>query len=323
VEAIVNNCGGAELVALCDIARERAVEKAEQYRALCGRDISPVRIYTNYEQMFAEADIDAVSVCTESGYHAEHALYALKENKHVIVEKPIALSVEDADEMIAEAHARGMTLCVSHQNRFNPPVQALKKAIDEGKFGRIINGTARILWRRDDEYYQQASWRGTRALDGGCLMNQCIHDIDLLLWMIDSEVECVKAETGTFLHDIEMEDYGALAIRFKNGSIGLVEGTVCVYPKDLEETLSIFGEKGTVVIGGVAVNTVQTWDFADGAGYDKAVESEIDSVYGKGHTPLYADFIDAVRKGRPPLVTGEEGKKAMAVILSAYEEASR
>jgi predicted dehydrogenase len=323
IEALANNHDRVELVALCDVVRERAVEKAEQYRSLMGKDLSPARVYTNYEQMLAESDIDAVSLCTESGYHAEHALYALKENKHVLVEKPIALSVADADEMIAEAATRGLTLCVSHQNRFNPPVQALKEAIDEGRFGKLINGTARVLWSRDDDYYKQAPWRGTRSLDGGCLMNQCIHGIDLLLWMMGSEVERVKAETGSFIHDIEMEDYGAFTIRFKNGSIGLVEGTVCVYPRNLEETLSVFGEKGTVVIGGVAVNAVQTWDFADGVGYDKAIESEIDTIYGRGHTPLYADFISAIRERRLPLVSGEEGKKAMAVVLSAYEEASR
>jgi predicted dehydrogenase len=300
-----------------------AAEKSKQYSALRGAGETAVRIYADYRQMLKESDVDAVSICTESGYHAEHALGAMREGKHALVEKPIALSVADADEMIAEAKTRGLTLCVSHQNRFNPPVQALKAAIDEGRFGKLVNGTVRILWNRGDEYYRQAPWRGTRALDGGCLMNQCIHGIDLLLWMMGSEVATVKAETGTFLHDIEMEDYGAFIIRFGNGALGLVEGSVCVYPRNLEETLSIFGEKGTVVIGGMAVNEVKTWDFADGSEYDEAIKSDIENVYGHGHTPLYADFIAAIREHRLPLVTGEEGKKAMAVVLSAYEEASR
>ncbi|MDL2311116.1 gfo/Idh/MocA family oxidoreductase, partial [Peptostreptococcaceae bacterium OttesenSCG-928-C18] len=154
-------------------------------------------------------------------------------------------------------------MAVSHQNRFNPPIQKLRKAVEEGKFGKIINGTARILWTRDQNYYDMAPWRGTKALDGGTLMNQCIHNIDLLLWMMGSEVVSVKSERGTFMRDIEMEDFGALLLRFANGSIGIIEGSACVYPKNLEETLSIFGETGTAVIGGLAVNEIKTWNFKD------------------------------------------------------------
>ena len=178
----------------------------------------------------------------------------------------------------------------------------------------------RILWTRDDNYYKQAPWRGTKALDGGTLMNQCIHNIDLLLWMMGSEVERVHCERDTFLRNIEMEDFGAILIRFKNGSIGMVEGSACVYPQNLEETLSIFGEKGTVVIGGLAVNEIKTWKFADTRDYDNDDQSiRVDNVYGSGHTPLYKNFIDAINNGTEPLINGEDGKKAMEIILRAYE----
>lgn len=318
VEALINNSDEAQLVALCDIIEEKAVERKAQYED--NIENSNVNVYINYMEMLQKENIDVVTIATESGYHAKHAIDCLNKNVHVLVEKPMALSIEDIDKMIALAGDKNKKICVSHQNRFNPPIQKLRKAVEEGRFGRLINGTARILWTRDNNYYKQASWRGTRELDGGTLMNQCIHNIDLLQWMMGSEIERIHAETDTFLRDIEMEDFGAILIRFKNGAIGIVEGSACVYPENLEETLSIFGEKGTVVIGGLAVNEIKTWQFADEKDYDKADESvEVDSVYGKGHTPLYRDFIDAINNDREPLINGEEGKKAVEIVLRAYE----
>ena len=232
--------------------------------------------------------------------------------------------LKEIDDINKLSDEKDLKVAVSHQNRFNPPIQKLRKAIDEGKFGKIINGTARILWTRDQNYYDLAPWRGTKALDGGTLMNQCIHNIDLLLWMMDSEVVSVKSERGTFLRDIEMEDFGALLIRFANGSIGIVEGSACVYPKNLEETLSIFGETGTAVIGGLAVNEIKTWDFKNEPSNNLEIkETEIENVYGNGHTPLYKDFIDAINNNTQPLITGYEGKKAVEVILKSYEEVKR
>jgi len=309
IEALSNNANEAKLVALCDIVPEKMDKIAGE-----------VKKYTDYIEMLDNEDIDAVSICTESGYHAKHAIDCIKRGKHVLVEKPIALSVSDADEMIRLAQENKVKLGVCHQNRFNPPIRKLRRALEEGRFGKLINGTARILWTRDDNYYKQAPWRGTKELDGGTLMNQCIHNIDLLQWMMGSEVERVHCERGTFLRNIEMEDFGAILIRFKNGTIGIVEGSACVFPKNLEETLSIFGEKGTVVIGGLAVNEIKTWRFADERDYDKEDESiKVDNVYGKGHTPLYKDFIDAINNDREPLINGQEGKKAMEIILRAYE----
>lgn len=332
VEALAKNFQEVELVAVCDIIPKNMDSITEEYYTLIEKEKnintkiqyiekpSLVKKYVDYKEMLEKEALDVVSICTESGYHAEHAIDCLNKNLHVLIEKPMALSVEDADRVIALAKEKNRKISVCHQNRFNPPIQKLRRAIEEGRFGKIINGTARILWTRDDNYYKQAPWRGTKALDGGTLMNQCIHNIDLLQWMMNSDVERVYAERGTFLRPIEMEDFGAILIRFKNQSIGIVEGSACVYPKNLEETLSIFGEKGTVVIGGLAVNKINTWQFADERDYDKEDTSvDIENVYGVGHTALYKDFIDAINHHREPLINGEEGKKAMEIVLKAYE----
>lgn len=319
VEALIDNYKEAKLVAVCDIVEEKAIERKKQYEN--NIDNSIVNVYIDYIEMLENEKVDVAVIATESGYHAKHTIDCLNKNLHVLVEKPMALSIEDMDKMIGLAKEKNKKICVSHQNRFNPPIQKLRRAIEEGRFGKLINGTARILWTRDDNYYKQADWRGTRDLDGGTLMNQCIHNIDLLQWMMGSEVDRIHAETDTFLRNIEMEDFGAILIRFKSGAIGIVEGSACVYPKNLEETLSIFGEKGTVVIGGLAVNEIKTWQFADERDYDKIDESvEVDSVYGQGHTPLYKDFIDAINNNREPLINGEEGKKSVEIVLRAYEE---
>lgn len=318
VEALINNNHEAELIALCDLVADKAIARKNQYEeAIKNTD---VKVYTDYLTMLKKENIDVVTIATESGYHAKHAIDCLNMDKHVLIEKPMALSIRDADEIIDLAKKKNKKVCVSHQNRFNPPIQKLRRAIEEGRFGKIINATARILWTRDENYYKQAPWRGTKELDGGTLMNQCIHNIDLLQWMVESEVERIHSERDTFLRNIEMEDFGAILIRFKNGTIGIVEGSACVYPKNLEETLSVFGEKGTVVIGGLAVNEIKTWQFADVKEYDKEYNNtEIDSVYGAGHTPLYNDFINALKTNGEPLVNGIEGKKAIEIILKAYD----
>lgn len=321
VEALYENREEAVLVATCDTIIENAEAKKEEYLNKINNKTDSVSLYTDYKEMIDKEDLDVVTIATESGYHAEIAIYAMKNGINVIVEKPMALSIKDADEMIKVSKENNVKLCISHQNRFNKPIQKLREAIEKNKFGKLVNGTARILWNRNMGYYEQAPWRGTWAQDGGTLMNQCIHNIDLLQWMMGGEIERVYAECDTYLRDIEAEDFGAIVIRFKNGAIGIVEGSACVYPKNLEETLSIFGENGAVVIGGMAVNELKTWRF-DGDNEDDIKEDlqvEIDNVYGKGHTPLFKDLIDAVNNDREPLVSGEEGKKAITIILAAYK----
>lgn len=316
VEAILNNSDVLELVGLCDVVLEKAEERRKQYFEGSGKD---VKIFDDYKVMLDEVKPDIVAIATESGYHAKHTLDCIEFGCSVLVEKPMAMNTHDAELMIEAAKRKGVKLGVCHQNRFNPPIQKLRRAVEEGRFGRIFSGTARILWTRDKNYYAQAPWRGTKELDGGTLMNQCIHCIDLLQWMIGSEVERVTAERDTFMRGIEMEDFGAVLVRFKNGSIGIIEGSACVYPKNLEETLSIFGETGTVVIGGLAVNEMKTWRFADEKEYDNEdVSGQVENVYGFGHTPLYRDFVEAIENNREPYISGEEGKKAVGIIAKAY-----
>ncbi|MBC2399546.1 Gfo/Idh/MocA family protein [Clostridium tetanomorphum] len=322
VEALVNNKEEALLVGTCDIIKENAEAKKNEYIEKMNSPLN-VGVYTDYKEMLDKEEIDVITIATESGYHSEIAIYCMNKGKHVIVEKPMALSIKDADNMIKCAKDNDVKLCVSHQNRFNAPIQKLRKAIEENRFGRLVNGTARILWNRNMGYYTQAPWRGTWALDGGTLMNQCIHNIDLLQWMMGGEIDTVYAQCDTFLRDIEAEDFGAIVIRFKNGSIGIVEGSACVYPKNLEETLSIFGENGAVSIGGLAVNKIETWRFGDNKDSEEEILKEQgedpDTVYGFGHTYLFKDVIEAIHENKEPLINGEEGKKGMAIILAAYK----
>lgn len=321
VEALAKNNEEAELVAACDVILEKAEAKKAEYIEKTGAAEDSVHVYKDYKEMLEKEEIDVVTIATESGYHAEIAIYSMKNGASALVEKPMAMSIEDANEMIKVAKENNVKLGVCHQNRFNKPIQKLREAVENDKFGRLINGTARILWNRNMGYYEQAPWRGTWALDGGTLMNQCIHNIDLLQWMMGGEIERVYAECDTYLRDIEAEDFGAIVIRFKNGAIGIVEGSACVYPKNLEETLSIFGETGAVSIGGLAVNELETWRFEDEdeEAAKKLVNVKIDNVYGEGHTPLFKDLIDAINNDREPLISGEEGKKAMSIILAAYK----
>ena len=320
IAAAAANADCMELAAVCDPVRENAEKKADDLRNAAG--CRPA-VYTDYKKALAELELDCCAIATESGYHAAIALDCIRAGKNVLIEKPMALSTADAEQILREAKKRGVTVGVCHQNRFNPPVQQLRRAIEDGRFGKLVSGTARILWNRTMPYYQQAPWRGTWAQDGGTLMNQCIHGIDLLQWNLGGEPDTVMAMTGNYLRDIEAEDFGSILIRFKNGAIGIVEGTACVYPKNLEETLSVFGETGAAVIGGLAVNRVQTWNFAAPAPQDAEIEklagADPKDVYGSGHNALYHNYIEAVDSHTQPLVSGEEGIKGMKIILAAYK----
>ena len=327
IKALIDNYQDAELIALCDIIKDKSELKADEYILKASEknfSVKRPKIFTDYKKMLQEEDIDACSICTESGYHAEIALNCLTQKKHILVEKLMAMSIPDADRMIREAEENNVKLSVCYQNRFNPTIQKLRQAIEEGRFGKIIAVTARILWNRNKNYYDQAKWRGTWKLDGGCLMNQCSHSIDLLQWMTGDEIETVFGQTGNYLHPYnETEDYGSIIVRFKNKVIGNIEGTVCVYPKNLEETLTIIGEKGTAVIGGLALNKIIVWNFKDNKDsleeVQKKFNSEIPNVYGRGHTPLYKNFIGAIRNNTNPLINGNEGKKSLSIILMAYK----
>lgn len=321
IEGIANNLAEAELVAVCDLIESKMAGAVDKYSSL----VSPaesIKKFIDYRELLDDDEIDVVCIATESGYHSEIAIAALEAGKHVVVEKPMALSTEDADRMISVARENNLKLCVCHQNRFNPPIQKLREALEENRFGRLIHAVASIRWNRNQDYYRQAPWRGTWAFDGGTLMNQCLHNIDLLQWMM-GPVDHIYAQTDTFLRDIEGEDAGVAVLRFENGALGIIEGTACIFPKNLEETLNIFGERGTVCIGGLAVNKFEVWRFADAMESEteilKQQQEDPDTVYGFGHIPLIKDMIEAIKCDREPLINGVEGKKAVEIILGIYK----
>jgi predicted dehydrogenase len=238
----------------------------------------------------------------------------------------MALSTQDADAMNEAAKRAGKKLAVCFQNRFNAPVQQLRAALEAGRFGRVLHGMVQVRWSRNEAYYAEAPWRGTWAMDGGTLMNQCTHGIDLLQWMMGEDAVRVQAQTRRFTRPIEAEDFGAAIVEFKSGAVGIVEGTAVIYPSNLNETLSVFGEKGSVVIGGLAVNKLETWRFADAAlagdTEDRMLnpdDKDPPTVYGYGHTALFKDFVEALDQNREPLISGEKGKKALDIILAIYQ----
>lgn len=241
IEALVDNNSEAKLVGICDIIPEKMDNTIEYYNMLNRnrgyKEIEDIKKYWDYKEMLVSSEIDAVIITTDSGCHAKHSIDCLKSRKHVLVEKPMALSIKDADEMIRVSKENKVKLGVCYQNRFSPLVLELKDAVEEGRFGQLINGTTRILWNRNKEYYLEAPWRKNWELGGGALINQCIHNIDLLQWIIGSEVESLFSEIDTFISNTNAEDFAVIIIRFKNGAIGIVEGNLCVYPKNLEENL--------------------------------------------------------------------------------------
>ena len=312
---------GLEIAGICDIDRDAMQDKASKF------GLGDVPRYTDYREMLKKEKPELVAIATESGKHAAIALDCIEAGCHVIIEKPIALSLADADAVIEAAKKKGVKVCANHQNRFNKSVQKIREALEEGRFGRMFYGTAHIRWCRDRHYYEQAKWRGTWEQDGGALMNQCIHNIDLLRWMMGDEVEEVIGMTDRLNHPyIEAEDMGIALVKFKNGAYGIIEGTTDIYPKNLEETLYLFGEKGTVKAGGQSVNKIEEWRFADELESAEEVIEEFGenppNVYGFGHTPLYADVIDAIQNDREPYVNGEAGRRALELVLAIYKSAA-
>ena len=320
VDGIISNSEKAKLVAVCDILEDKMQQIKNRYIEK-SNVLDEVIEVSDYKKVLEKVKIDVAIISTESGYHEEIGLYFLENGVNIIIEKPIAMSIQGAQKLVDMAKEKNLKLAACHQNRFNYPIQLLKKAIKENRLGRIFNGMARILWTRDDNYYLQAPWRGTWTLDGGTLMNQCIHNIDLINWMMDDEIDTVYAQTSNYIRDIEAEDYGVILIRYKSGKIATIEGSAIVYPKNLEETLTITGEKGTVVIGGMAVNKINNWR-VEGDNEQEYLSIDCgdpNSVYGYGHEALYKDFIEAIEENREPLVNGVAGLNAVKIILAAYK----
>ncbi len=304
-----------ELVAVCDVKKERA-EKA-------GKEFG-VPYYTSYDEMLEKhGDIDVVNILTESGNHARHTIdIASKYKKHIVVEKPMALTLEDADEMIRVCDAHRVKLFVVKQNRYNVPVMKLREALEAGRFGKLVMGTVRVRWCRPQAYYDQDAWRGTWSMDGGVFTNQASHHIDLLEWMLGEPIS-VFAKSRTALVNIETEDTGVAIIQFRNGVIGVVEATTATRPKDIEGSLTIMGEHGTVEIGGFAVNEMSLWNFADGVNDSEQVLSEYKeappNVYGYGHNKYLENVCDSIMQDKQALVDGLEGRKSLELINAIYE----
>jgi UDP-N-acetyl-2-amino-2-deoxyglucuronate dehydrogenase len=312
----IEKVDGLTLAAVCDVDEGRARAAGEK---------AGVPSFASVEAMLKGAELDIVAVCTPSGLHPEHGIAAAKAGKHVVSEKPMALSLEGADSLIAACEKAGTRLFVVKQNRLNPPIQLLKRAVERGRFGRIFMANVTVRWQRPQEYYEAEKWRGTWKLDGGAIMNQASHYVDLLQWLV-GPVDSVMAKTATQARHIEAEDSGAAVLKFASGAIGMIEVNVLTYPRNYEGSITIIGESGTVKIGGTSVNKVEHWAFAEYDDDDKYVETGAintspPTVYGFGHEGYYRNVVAVLRGKATADTDGREGRKSLALILGIYESA--
>jgi UDP-N-acetyl-2-amino-2-deoxyglucuronate dehydrogenase len=299
-----------ELVSICDINQEVLLEHELKYK---------IKGYTDLRKMLEDEDIDLVAICTPSGLHSSQAKLCAMHGVNVMTEKPMATSWSDGLSMVEACEAAGVRLFVVKQNRRNSTLQLLKRAIKENRFGKINMVHLNVFWTRPQEYYDQASWRGTWEMDGGAFMNQASHYVDLLTWLF-GPIEKVQAMIST-TRNIEVEDTGVLNVKWRNGALGSMSVTMLTYPKNLEGSITVLGEKGTVRIGGIAVNDIQHWEFDETKDYDdsvKEVSYQTSSVYGFGHKLYYRNIIDALRGNSEPETDGREGLKSLEILIAAY-----
>jgi UDP-N-acetyl-2-amino-2-deoxyglucuronate dehydrogenase len=310
-DAIKAHKNDLELVAVCETTRTRLDEIQQQHH---------VQGFQNYNDLLIESDADMVILCTPSGLHPEQTISAARAGKHIMTEKPMATRWKDALAMVKACDEARKRLFVVKQNRRNATLQLLKRAVEEKRFGRIYMVHLNVFWTRPQAYYDQGKWRGTWELDGGAFMNQASHYVDLLEWLI-GPIADVQAMTGTLARDIEVEDTGVMNVRWRNGALGSMAVTMLTFPKNYEGSITIIGEKGTVRVGGVAVNDIQTWEFDEEKDYDAQVKEanyQTTSVYGFGHPLYYKNVIDVLR-GEAELETdGREGLKSVEVLIAAY-----
>ena len=302
---------GAVLPAACDIDPGVLESFTQLY---------PVRGYRDFGELLEkEKDLDVVIICTPSGLHAEMGIMAACSGKNVLVEKPLALTMADADRLIHACEKEGVRLSVVLPNRFRPAWRLLKLAVEGGKFGRLSHATATVRWNRDHAYYSRSAWRSKKDEGGGVLMNQAIHSIDVLRWIM-GRVDSVFAQTATRYRPIEAEDVGLAVLRFADGALGLIEAASTVYPRSLEETIAFFGERGTAVIGGTGAGGIKTWAFNDFIDREQAIRvcSGPDEPSGQGHRAVLLDMMNALWHDRRPAVEGREGKKSLEVVLGLY-----
>jgi UDP-N-acetyl-2-amino-2-deoxyglucuronate dehydrogenase len=310
----IGKVDGLRLSAVCDVVEERA-------RAV--GDEQGVPWFTDHGKMLESTQAGVVTVCTPSGLHSAQGIAAARAGKHVITEKPMSITLEQADALVQACDAAGVSLFVVKQNRLNPSVQLLKRAVDKGRFGRIYLANTTVRWNRPQEYYDAAPWRGTWEFDGGAFMNQASHYVDLIQWLV-GPVESVIAKTATQARRIEAEDSGVAVLKFRNGAIGVIEVNVLTYPRNWEGSITIIGERGSAKIGGTAVNKVEHWSFADYDDDDKLIESVATypaSVYGFGHEGYYRNVLAVLRGEAQPETDGRAGRKSLELILGIYESA--
>ena len=305
---------GLRLVAVADsdLSRAEAVS-AEQ----------GVPAFGGLEEMLAAVPCDLVAICTPSGLHPQHGIIAARHGRHVLTEKPMAISLEAADQLVQACDAAAVHLFVVKQNRLNPPIQLLKRAVDKGRFGRLYMANVTVRWTRPQEYYDAEPWRGTWEFDGGAIMNQASHYVDLMQWLV-GPVESVMARTATQARRIEAEDSGAAIMRFRSGALGVLEVSVLTYPRNLEGSITLLGEKGSVKIGGTAVNRVEHWSFADYDDDDKLIDAANTTpptVYGFGHEGYYRNVLSVLRGEAKAETDGRAGRKSLELILGIYESA--
>ena len=318
LSAITSGAFPARLVAVADAEEPRAKAKGEKYG---------VPWYADYHRMVeSHPEIDVIDVATPTGYHAAHVVDLARHGRHIVVEKPMALRVADCDAMIRACRRHGGRLFIVKQNRFNPAVVAARKVLDAGRFGKLVLGTVRVRWHRTQEYYEQDHWHGTWALDGGVMSQQASHHLDLLQWFM-GPIRSMQCLTATRLMRIEVEDTALAMMRFKSGALGAFEATVASRPENLEGSLSILGEGGSVIIGGPAVNRILYWKFGREEPGDAEImhhhSQDVPNVYGRGHTPFLADVARCIVRGLPSMLEGPEGKKNVQILTALYESAAR
>ena len=306
---------GARLSCICDSKEERSRAFGVSYSVPWFSDM--------HEMMASHSDhIDVVAILTESGNHARHCVELARYEKHIVVEKPMALTLDDADSMIRACDAAGIKLFVVKQNRYNLPVLKLREAVASGRFGKIVLGSVRVRWKRDQAYYDQDSWRGTWAMDGGVFTNHASHHIDLLEWMLGEPVS-VYAKSQTALVEIEAEDTGVAVVKFRSGALGIIEATTAARPADLEGSISILGERGAVEIAGFAMNQMRVWKFIDHGPEDEDVlvnySENPPNVYGFGHKVYLEQVVESIEEKKPTLIDGLEGRKSLELIMAIYE----
>lgn len=313
---------GFDIAAVCDTDASH-IDRMFENSGASENESACIRRFFDWNEMLDAVHPDIVSIALPSGLHAEAACDVILRGINCIIEKPMAMSIEDADRIIAAAEKTGVTVSVCHQNRFNDAVREMRSELERGHFGRLSNAAVTVRWHRDKQYYSQASWRGKWASDGGTLMNQCIHGIDLLRWMCGDEIESVYGITNNVCHPyIEAEDIGAAVIKFKNGIVATVEGTVNVNLTDMEEHLTLIGEHGSMKLGGTCANTVEFRSFdGEPARSNRLFHENVENVYGNGHTRLFGDVAAAIKEHRAPFVDVYAGKRAIETVLAIYKSA--